>query len=149
EAGAAVFAVRAPVGLLERLEDDLLLVERYADARVRDRDRDGRAGAVERLAPFSPPFRDPVRLERHPTSLGEFERIGEEVLQYLLQALRVGAQPAGEVWREEELEIEPLRLGDVPERALDVVLQILEVNLADVDDDRARFDLGQVEDVVD
>jgi len=36
QAGAAVFAAGAGVGLLERLEDDLLLLRRDADAGVRD-----------------------------------------------------------------------------------------------------------------
>ena len=45
EAGAAVLAAGARVGLLERLEDQLLLLGRDADAGVRDRERDRRAGA--------------------------------------------------------------------------------------------------------
>ena len=39
EARAAVFAAGAGVGLLERLEDDLLLLRRDADAGVRDLER--------------------------------------------------------------------------------------------------------------
>ena len=42
-----------------------------------------------------------------------------------------------------------LGLGHVAEGALDVAVQIVEPQLADVDDHRARFDLRQVEDVVD
>ena len=57
---------------------------------------------------------------------------------------------ARQVWRPVSmLEVEPLRLGHVPEGALDVVVQVGEPQLADVDDHRARLDLGQVEDVVD
>ena len=41
EAGAAVLAARAGVGLLERLEDQLLLLRRDADAGVADGDGDG------------------------------------------------------------------------------------------------------------
>ena len=48
-----------------------------------------------------------------------------------------------------DLELEPLGFGDVAERPLDVVEQLREAQLADVDDDRARLDLRQVEDVVD
>ena len=44
EAGAAVLAARAGVGLLERLEDQLLLLGRDADAGVGDHERDRRAG---------------------------------------------------------------------------------------------------------
>ena len=42
-----------------------------------------------------------------------------------------------------------LGLGDVAERALDVALQVEQPQLADVDDDGARLDLRQIEDVVD
>ena len=41
EAGAAVLAAGAGVGLLERLEDQLLLLRRDADAGVGDLERDG------------------------------------------------------------------------------------------------------------
>ena len=40
EAGAAVFAAGAGVGLLERLEDDLLFLERNADAGIGDLEGD-------------------------------------------------------------------------------------------------------------
>ena len=43
QAGAAVFAAGAAVGLLERLEDDLLLLRRDADAGVGDGERDDRS----------------------------------------------------------------------------------------------------------
>src|SRR5690606_20783638 len=47
QAGAAVLAARARVGLLERLEHDLLLVERDADPGVADRERDHLAGRLQ------------------------------------------------------------------------------------------------------
>ena len=46
-------------------------------------------------------------------------------------------------------ELEALCGGDVPERALDVVAQVAEADVADVDRDRAGLDLREVEDVVD
>ena len=46
-------------------------------------------------------------------------------------------------------EVDALGLGHVAERALDVVVQVVEPQLADVDHDRARLDLRQVENVVD
>ena len=63
EARAAVLAARAAVGLLEGLEDDLLLVAGDADARVGDRERDDRlrAGSSE-LVVGAPALAD--RLER-------------------------------------------------------------------------------------
>ena len=46
-------------------------------------------------------------------------------------------------------EVDVLGLGEVAEAALDRALQVVEAQLADVDRDRARLDLRQVEDVVD
>ena len=43
----------------------------------------------------------------------------------------------------------PFALGHVAERALDVVVQVGEPQLADVEHDRARLDLRQIENVVD
>ena len=74
EAGAAVLAARAAVGLLERLEDQPLLVGRDADAgvaRPRSATAAGRLPGIE-LAPASA---DDSRRR-----LGELERVREQVL---------------------------------------------------------------------
>jgi hypothetical protein len=47
EAGAAILAAGAGVGLLEGLEDDLLLLRRDADARVVHGEFDHRLGLAE------------------------------------------------------------------------------------------------------
>ena len=47
EAGAAVFAAGRGVGLLERLEDDLLLFQRNADAGIGDLERHHRRRLAE------------------------------------------------------------------------------------------------------
>ncbi len=50
EAGAAVFAAGRGIGLLERLEDDLLLLQRNADAGIGDFESDdGRRLAKHRM----------------------------------------------------------------------------------------------------
>ena len=49
EAGAAVFPARARVGLLERLEDQPLLLGRDADAGVADFDGDSALGTKRRM----------------------------------------------------------------------------------------------------
>src|SRR5688572_26462092 len=54
QARAAVFAAGAAVGLLECLEDDLLLVLGYPDTRVHHREREHFAGAVEVLVVLAP-----------------------------------------------------------------------------------------------
>src|SRR5204863_7241465 len=50
---------------------------------------------------------------------------------------------------EPDEEIDSLRFGDVPECPLDVAVQILEQQVGRVDDNRAGFDLRQIENVVD
>jgi len=47
------------------------------------------------------------------------------------------------------IEVHAFRLGDVPEGAIDVILQLAESHLGDIHSNRARFDLRQVENVVD
>src|SRR5437899_938127 len=48
ETRASVLPARRTVGLLERLEDELLLVARDADARILHRERDHLIGAIQR-----------------------------------------------------------------------------------------------------
>src|SRR5207247_5474114 len=67
----------------------------------------------------------------------------------LLEALRVGAQRLRQLRVERDRQVERLRLGDRPERPLDVLLQIGEGQVAHLDRHRAGLDLGEVEDVVD
>ena len=57
ESGAAVFAARAAIGLLERLEDGVLLVGRNADAAVADRKGEHGIGAIERSVLHAPAAR--------------------------------------------------------------------------------------------
>ena len=63
QAGAAVLAAGAAVGLLEGLEDDLLLVRRDADAGVGDGEGEHRAarGSAPSLSELQPPRRRPDR----------------------------------------------------------------------------------------
>src|ERR1041384_8538833 len=85
QAGAAALARVAAVGLLERLENDLLLLCRDADPGVDDRERDALVTGgrdVERDAPLA----------------GELEGIGEQILQHLLEAGHVGADRGGRPW---------------------------------------------------
>src|SRR5580693_3788878 len=111
EAGAAVLAAGRAVRLLERLEDDLLLVGLDADARVADGERDGAPGAREALVLRAPAGVDGLDLERHPPALGELEGVGEQVLDDLLEPLDVGVDGERQRAREVEDEVELLLLG--------------------------------------
>jgi hypothetical protein len=79
----------------------------------------------------------------------EFERIGEQILDDLLQTLAVGRKRPGQVVVNFRDEFDVLRLGDVPERAFDITLQIGESQLAHIEHNCAGLDLRQVENVVD
>ena len=92
EAGAAVLAARAGVGLLERLEDELLLLRRDADAGVRHREGNDHAGA-RRSTGWSgdQPLRHVPTRTSHVALRGELEGVRQQVLQNLLQALGVAS----------------------------------------------------------
>ena len=149
EPGPSVLAARRAVRLLEGFEDDLLLLSWDTDARVGDRERDHRSGAVQGLDRGAPAAGRRVDAERDPASLRELERVREQVLDDLLEPLRVGEDRPRDSGTDLDREIEALDLGDVAERALHVIDQVGEAELSDVDDDRARLDLREIEDVVD
>ena len=149
QARAAVLAAGRPVRLLERLEDDLLLFGRDADAGVANAEGEHRLGMVEPLVLRAPPPAHRRDLQRHTPALGELEGVGQQVLENLLEALGVGVDRPRKAGRHVHLEVELLALGDVAEGAIDVVVQVAERDVARVNDDRARFDLRQVEDVID
>ena len=91
QSGAAVLAAGGSVGLLERLEDDLLLLRWNADAGILHRERHHVRGAVQHrmVRRASPPWRGPMRSVTDAV-LGELERIRKQILQHLLQPLQVG-----------------------------------------------------------
>ena len=72
----------AAIGLAEGFENQLLLVRRDADARVLHGKRQG----VVRVA---------RHMQRHRALFGELERVGQQVLQHLPQALRSVSSVAG------------------------------------------------------
>src|SRR5206468_11341279 len=90
EAGAAVLAAGAAHGLLEGLEDDLLLLRGNADAGVGHLERDHRPRPVEDRLVGAPASGRGSDAQGRRALLRELEGVGEEVLQDLLQALGVG-----------------------------------------------------------
>ena len=81
--------------------------------------------------------------------MGELEGVREQVLDDLLQALRVGEHRLRQPRIHADQEVERLGLRHVAEGALHVVLQLVERQFADIHHHRARLDLRQVENVVD
>ena len=88
QAGAAVLAAGAAVGLLERLEDDLLLVRRDADAACRRPRRPRRGRPVEALVVVAPALVGRLDRQRDAAVVRELEGVGQQVLDDLLQPLR-------------------------------------------------------------
>ncbi len=85
--------------------------------------------------------------QAHAALLGEFEGVGEQILEHLLHTLRVGDEAAAEVRIHVHVESEPPILCLVSERAGHHVEQVGEDNLLGVHRDGAGLDLREVEDV--
>ena len=105
--------------------------------------------AVQFLAVAAPARLDHLDGERDLAVMRELEGVGQQVLDDLLQPLRVGEHRARQAAVELHDEVDALRFRDVLERARDVALQVLEPQLAALDHDRARLDFREVENVVD
>ena len=135
--------------MLERFENNLLLLGRDADAGIFHLEADDALGAIQRLVLRRPPFRRLRNLQRNDALVRKFESVRQQILENLLQPFRIGVHRSWQSILHLDLEVELLALGHVAERAIDVIMQIAEGDIADIDDDRAGFDLRQIENVVD
>ena len=149
QAGAAVFAGGAGVGLLEGLEDEALLLRRDADAGVLDGEGDDLAGLAEHRVIGAPALRGEPDAHIDVAVGGELDGVGQQVLEDLLEALRVAVHERRQALGELHVERQVLGLGHVPEVAVDVVAQAGEGDFLDLDGHRAGLDLREIEDVVD
>src|SRR5690606_32552104 len=121
EARSPVSARRPAVDLLERFEDDALLVLRDADARVLDRE-----GNAAPAACAHPPDRlvGEANGELHLTAARERDGVRHQVPEHLPEAHVVGANAIRNPRLEREVEREPLLGSELAERAGDVVAQL-------------------------
>src|SRR6185312_294144 len=149
ETCAAVLARGAGIGLLEGFEDDLLLVGGDADAGVLDRDRHHHRRLVEDGMTGRPTGFGHLRVQAYAALLGELEGVRKQVVDDLEQALGVGVDRAPERVVELHREPELAAFGFVGEAALDRAAQIGELDLLALHGDRARLDLGEIQDVAD
>jgi hypothetical protein len=147
--GAAVAPGGAGVGLLERLENELALFRRDADAGVADTEGHHQRRMREaRIVWIPAAARDPRR-QRDATPAAEFERVRQQVGQHLFHALAIGAQDRRQVRLEGDRERETLGLGLVAEALVEFAGQRGGDDVADLEGGAAGLDLGQIEDVVD
>jgi hypothetical protein len=136
ETGAAVFAMGTAIGLAKCFEDDVLLMRGNADAGVAHRERH----VVGILRGYA---------QHHRALCGEFERIGKQVLEDLAEPLRVRVDSGGYAGFQLEAQCQ-FFLQRQWLHALDQRVDGgADMNRLDLDIDVARFDLGQVEDIVD
>ena len=143
-------AAGAGVGLLKRLEDDALLVGRDADARVADREgNDHAATFCSSGDPALQPVSATPMLQLDLALRRELEGVGQQVLEHLMQPLEVGRDAARQLRIDVDVERQALGFRHVAEVALHRVAQHGEGHVLRLDGHRARFDLGEVEDVAD
>ena len=85
EAGAAVLAAGRGIGLLEGLEDDLLLLRRNADAGVGHFEGHHRRRLAQHRVSGAPAAERRGDIEPDAALSGEFEGVRQQVLEHLLQ----------------------------------------------------------------
>ena len=149
EARTAILAACSRIGLLERLEDDALLVLRNPDAGIRDLERNHRARTIENRMTIAPSGADRRNFQPHAALLGELECVRQQILQHLLQTFRVRNQAARQLRRRIHLERHLAVLRLVTERPRQHIQQASEEDLLRVDRHSARLDLRKIQNVRD
>src|ERR1039458_2884794 len=148
QSGAAVLAGSYAVGLGEGLEDAHLQLRGHADAGVADLKCGHVASSSELVVRRTPTILRPAHAHGHLSALGKLEGVGEEVGQYLAQAVGVGGDGRCNAGQDFHREGQVLLVGDGAELVLEGFLEIDQLYVADLERDGARFDLGEVKDIV-
>src|SRR5207342_660152 len=146
---ATIFAAGGAVGLLKRLEDQLLFVLRNADTGIADRNFDRLIELAEHRVAWAPALGGSPHGHGDATLRREFERVRKQVEDNLLEPLLVGADRQWQGFVEIDLESQALFRRQLAEGTLHVLLEAGHRHVADLDRDGAGLDLGQVENVVD
>ena len=141
EPGAAVLPARRAVGLLERLEDRAAASRAGCRSPCRAPRRRGRPLRARAARAGSVSVTPPVD--------GELERVRQQVLEDLLQAVDVAEERLRQLLAHSDLEGQALLGRHVPERLLEVVAHLREREDVRVDRHLARLHLREVEDLVD
>ena len=140
QAGAAELARGRTVHLRKRFEDQLLLVRRDPDASVAHGKLD--LAAVLALGPLRQRQRDTALLRK-------FDRVAEQVDEHLAQPTRVALDATRQVRRHFTAQHQALLLGSQRHRADRFAHQLVQVKRHFLEIELARFDLGEIQDLVD
>ena len=134
--GAAVLAVRAAIGLAERVKNQVLLVQRNADAGVAHR----KGHRVARV---------PGDVQRHLAVGCELDCVGQQVAQDLRQAQRVGVDAGRRLRVQHHGQRQAFLLGQRAQRLNERLHGALQVHRLHGHRGLPGLDLRQVQDVVD
>ena len=149
ESRPAVPPVRGAVRLLEGLEDELLLVLLNSDAGIGHLEGDHLGRLIETAAREAPVLLGAANRELHAATLGELERVRQQVLEDLLQALAVGVQRRRRVGVDHQVELEMLLFRDRAEGAVHEARDVGNRHFGDRHLHLSRLDLRQIQNVVD
>ncbi len=136
QARAAKAPAGGAVGLVEGIENLVLLVGRDADPAVLHAERDGAIGRREHR-------------QRDGARIGELDRVRQQVLEDLLHALAVGVDRCRHVGRHVDAELERLLARERLERARQAFDDAPHRHVFGHQFELARFDLRDVQNVVD
>src|ERR1700687_96508 len=146
---STVLTAGAGVCLLESLEDDPLLVQRNANAGIGNFKGHNRSSLPQDGVTLAPAARSQRRRQADASQFGELEGVGQQILQYLLQTLRVGDDAPGQVRIGLHLETETAVLGFMPERTFHHVQQTGKIDFLCLHRYGPGFDLRQIKNVGD
>ncbi len=140
QTGAAKAAGGGAVGLLERLEEAGLLLRTQADACIPHFEfQDGDLLVLP----------DPMNGYHHLTGLGELDGIAYQIDEDLAQAQGIAQQLVGHIGIDAEPECQLLGSGLGPQKPVQIAQHVRETEFEPLQIELARFDLGEIEDVVD
>src|ERR1700674_5424699 len=146
---STILTAGAGVCLLESFEDDPLLVQRNTNAGIGNFKGHNRSSLPQDGVTLAPAARSQRRRQADASQFGELEGVGQQILLYLLQTLRVGDDAPSQVRIGLHLESEAPVLGFMPERAFHHVQQTGKIDFLCLDRDGPGFDLRQIKNVRD
>src|SRR6202047_4707600 len=149
QTGSTVLTAGAGVCLLESLEDDPLLVHRNTNAGIGNFKGDNGCGLSQDWVILAPAALSERHRQADASQFGELEGVGQQILQYLLQTLRVGDDAPSQVRIGLHLESEAPVLGFMPERTFHHVQETGKIDFLCLHRHGPGFDLRQIKNVGD